>query len=174
MAPRSTRPSAAGMRGGGQQLQLQRSSSVPPPARGARAGAGAGAVSARTAATGAGPTPRAGSGAVAAGSSSSSAGAGTGEGAGATSPSGAPSLSGMTRGDILTAKTPFLTQKLVAGIAALGNRVAEDAPHHLYAVRQLDDIAAEVRARYVSSNISSQLTCNPSCRSLQGGANLPH
>jgi hypothetical protein len=61
-----------------------------------------------------------------------------------------PTLAGMTRSEIFSAKAPVLVARLLAETSQLAARVAEDAPQHLHSVRQVDDMVQEVRAAAAS------------------------
>ena len=57
-----------------------------------------------------------------------------------------PTLAGMTRAEMYSAKSPVLTARLLSEASQLAARVAEDAPQHLHSVRQVDEMVQEVRA----------------------------
>ena len=64
----------------------------------------------------------------------------------ASAPSSAqPPLSGMTRSEIFQADAAVLTGRLQQELSLLAVRVSEDSPQHLHSIRQIDDMAQEVR-----------------------------
>jgi hypothetical protein len=54
---------------------------------------------------------------------------------------------GMTPSEIFSARAPVLTSRFLAELSQLAARVAEDAPQFLHSLRQISDMAQEVRLR---------------------------
>ena len=52
---------------------------------------------------------------------------------------------GMTPSEIFSARAPVLTSRFLAELSQLAARVAEDAPQFLHSLRQISDMAQEVR-----------------------------